>query len=437
MMYILYLIILLVILYIAYYLFRDIISPSFILTGMYILSIVAAMIGFFSWNNEKDLFLITLFIGVMGILSFLLGEYIARNFLKKKKNKSKSVYNIKVSVNDYTIILLITLMIVTIALTIYEIKQLCLNYGFDSNNLFDMLYFYRKSNNLLAGGNLNAVYDLNFITKQLLKFCFAFTVFLEFFFASNILKHESIKKSILYLFGILIGFACTLLTTGRSMFFHLIIAQIIIFAILIYKRDNTFSEFIKKYKILIACAPVFCIILLYLLMPLLGRKNPGGLIESTSFALGTHIPALNKIIVDPNADKIYKNKHLTFENFYMTLNKIGIHNNYTKSEDMWYRFGRYSSNTFTSLYRYYHDYDIFGVVILQFIFGFIITKLYLLARKNILGLIIYAYFFYTVVDQIRGDQFYGLITSSTVAYLTIIFCLYYILIYRSTAKNEK
>ena len=86
-----------------------------------------------------------------------------------------------------SIILLITLMIVTIALTIYEIKQLSLNYGFDSNNLFDMLYFYRKSNNLLAGGNLNAVYDLNFITKQLLKFCFAFTVFLEFFFASNIL----------------------------------------------------------------------------------------------------------------------------------------------------------------------------------------------------------------------------------------------------------
>lgn len=377
---------------------------------------------------------------IIGILSFFFGEIVVRKLKKSKKentkvNEKSNNENITQQRKKRIWIIIYFIMIITFFFTIHEIKNICLNYGYKGNNFFEMLKYYRMKNDLLSGGNINAAYDLNFITKQLLKFCFVSTVFIEYFLSENIIAHKSYKINLFYIFGFILGLSCSLLTTGRSMFFHLIVSFLIMLLIMIEREKGPITPFLKKHSKLIIFIPIVCIMLLYFLLPILGRTNNGGMIESTSFSIGAHIPSLNKILRDTVDDEILRNKKLTFNNFYNFLANQGIIKNYIKPLNVWYRFGRYSSNTFTSLYAYYHDYGIFGVIILQMIFSIIINIIYIKAKKNNFELIIYSYFFYTIIDQIRGDQFYGLLTSSTIAYLLLIIILYYLLIYEGNYKN--
>lgn len=173
-------------------------------------------------------------------------------------------------------------------------------------------------------------------------------------------------------------------------------------------------------------------------MPLLGRTNTGGMIESTSFAIGTHIPTLNRGLRDKTDDMILNGINLTFNNAQQSLSRLGLIKNYKNSINIWYRFKNYSSNTFTSLYAYNHDYGIIGVFILQFLFGFIVTRIYLSIKKNsnLLALIFYSYFFYTIIDQVRGDQVYGLINIASIAFILIIYFVYFQLFYVKQITKE-
>ncbi len=426
---------------ISYFKFKkDILSPFFITCCVYLLSILCAIVGLFYWNDVLNLHFNTFFAIILGLTSFLIGELLARYIYKNETiiTNNSSIFSRIRKISMKKVLFLIFLLIICIIYIIFQIKKVCALYGF-SSNFSDMLYFYRKTNNLLAGGNYQVTYDINFLAKQCLKFCYVVCIFFELLFVNSLLNKEIKRKKIIYFFGMILSLLASLLSTGRSIFMHLIIAFLFIFIVL-YRKKYTDKKSFKKMIKYIFLMGITSICLLFALMPLLGRETKGNMIDSISFALGAHIPSFDKKINDKlnYESTIYYSKTVTFNNFYLFLYKNNLISNFNQSNAVWYSFGDYSSNTYTSLSSYYNDYGFFGIIILQFLFGFIVSYLYLtvINKENLLLFIVYSYFFYTVVDQFRGDQFYSLLTPSTLGYLGLLTIVYFYIFRFKTKKDS-
>lgn len=415
-------------------LFKDVLSPSLMTMIMFFVTIIFALVGLFTWNDVKDIDINLYIIIIIGLISFNFGELCIRKCSDKVETNCKEKENSKFlrinQVGYIKCVIVICILLFTIIYTFLQIKDICRNYGYINNSIAGMLKFFRVQNDMLSGGNISAEYDLNFVSKQLIKLSYVLTVYFEYIFVNAIMLKEKKKKILLYSIPILLGMICTLLSTGRSIFFHMVVAFVVIIAILYKEKCGNKFIITKKTIKFIVITVVVVISLLYGLMPLLGRTDTGGLIESTSFALGVHIPTFNKIIIEENTKNVIpEDIKLTFNNLYQTLYRLNIVDDFKESMNVWYSFGTYSSNTYTALYSQYHDYGIVGIIVLQFIFGFLSSYIYITTvnKKSVLLLVFYSYFFYTVVDQIRGDQFYSLFTSATIAYIALIVIVYYLL----------
>lgn len=425
----------------AYKTFRkDILSPTIITTVSFTIAILCAIVGLLSWNYVGNLSISTIFLIYMGIFSFFLGEYCCRKFYTKKFDNIKTKEGIKInSISRIVLFAMLVLVIFTTILLYFEIKNICAKYGYYENSLSKLLSFYRTKTSLFNATALNSSIQVSFIVKQMQKVCNAINIIvfaygINLFFRCKKNNDFSSKKVDLIL---IISIVVTALMQtlffngGRSIMFHYFMAY---FAIFVY-----YYFYIYKHKLdssILKKTIMFMIILLVafnLMLPLLGRQNRHNPITYTSFSLGTSIPSLDLYFQTDNS-KSDNFGEQTFTGIYYTLNKFGIIK-YDKAESHeWYAFdenGKLSSNTFTSLRSYYKDFGFLGVIVLQFVFGFLITLLYLIMknRKSELLFIIYFNYFYILIDQIRDEQFFSLITISTIANIFLIVVTYYFLIF--------
>ncbi|MDO5480780.1 MAG: oligosaccharide repeat unit polymerase [Candidatus Saccharibacteria bacterium] len=126
----------------------------------------------------------------------------------------------------------------------------------------------------------------------------------------------------------------------------------------------------------------------------------------------------------------------TFRGIYQSLNRYHITDKKIVNTHEWTRIGS-SSNVYTALRVYFADFGIFGVLLLEFVFGFFWTISYLLTKnsKNLLLLLIYANYFHILIDQVRDDLFYYNMNTSTLSYF-IIFTILYFLVTKFFIKND-
>lgn len=414
---------------------RDILSPSLISSLIFLFSTICAIFGLSSWNNISlsfDCFML-LFIG---LFSFLIGETIARRVFYRKKIEKDITQSIpketwqQNKISTITLVLLATFAIITTFFLIKEIGDVCAFYGFQGENIMEKLAFYRTKTSLFS--DTTSIRDINFIVKQCWKICSAIGIILFTYF--TILKNSNEKigrKRTLLIFSII---TITLLQSflyngGRSILFHYVISFIGI--TLFYRLTKKQKTLSKKnlQKILVLTSAL--LLIFYLLLPIVGRKTNHGFMEYTSFYLGASIPSLQLYLEESieSSDPIGEE---SFSGVYYTLNKLHIID-YTKAQTHeWRAFadnGTLSSNVYTSIRSYYKDFGIFGVIILQLLFGFIITIFYLKTKhsSNILSSIIYFNYLYILFDQVRDEQFYSLISISSIAQILIIIITFYII----------
>ena len=401
---------------------NDILSPTVISCLMFSFCIFMATLGLFTWNNINNLSTKFIFIITAGLISFFIGELLAR---KNKKSKKIATINFKtMHIKKWQYFLTIIGILLTITLLILEIKRICNFYGFYSNSLPELLAFYRTKIGLFSTDLVKDGVDINFIVKQMKKVCDVLCVIFGYILINNIFSKDKIKNILIIAFPVLLTMLMTLLGSGRSILIHMIVAMFMMFFIL-YKKKNTENNISKKIITIglggaIATLAIFCLVL-----PLVGRKVVGNTFDYITFYIGTPIPSFQLFLDNPPLPAEFGSE--TFSGVYYVLDKIGIINHLQIGSHEWVRFGQYSSNVYMSLRRYYYDFGIVGVILCQFIFGFVISKIYLyIMRKNNLPVfLIYGYFSYILVDQIRDEQFFGLLNSSTIAYVLIILTLYW------------
>ena len=400
--------------------------PSFISCCMFAFCVLLAFIGTFTWNVEKVLSVKLILIIFVGLSSFIIGEIVARESTKtNKKNDNKENANKKVDIkvikiDTWKLVLTIIGCILTAILLISEIKRICSFYGFESNSLPKILSFYRTKIGLFSTALIDDGIDINFIVKQMKKVCDVSCIIFMYIVANNILAKDKMKNIIVYCIPMTLTLFMTLLGSGRSIMMHMLVGFIMVYLI-IFRNQN--HKFTKKHIAIMISILFLSLLLFYLILPLVGRSTKDNFFEYITFYLGTPIPSFNYFLAHtPIHDHYIGNE--TFSNLYYVLNKINLIDYVKIGSHEWIN----GSNVYTSFRRYYFDFGIIGVMLCQFIFGFVSSKIYLKIKdlKNIPLLIIYGYFAYILIDQIRDEQFFGLFSLATFAYVILILLLYWI-----------
>lgn len=415
----------------------DLLSPTVISCVVFTFSVLLSCIGLTSWNHHEHLNGMLIAIFLTGLFCFYLGEILARKlFFKNHKipnnRKPKPLQPLKIK--KWLLVVTIIFVVSTIIVLIFEIKRVCAAYGFESNSIPKLLAFYRSKTALFSSEILEGGADIGFLAKQMKKVVDAICLIFTYVVVRNVIARQKKTKIILPAVILLLCYLSSFLSSGRSLLMHFLVALVIIALLLFYKTQKP-AEIRQNNRRLIPILCATCIIVLaifYAVLPLTGRSTQGeSATEYISFYLGTSVPSFNSKVhhVESKSDD-YLIGEKTFDGLYQTFNRYGIID-YTKpTSNEWVWFKNFKSNVYTSFFSYYYDFGFLGVIVLQFIFGLVISYLYLYARyaKNTFLLLIYANYTYILIDQIRDDHFYGLISSSTIVYLMIIYCLYYIYI---------
>ena len=434
----------------AYKIFKkDLLSPTFISALMFLLAVSCAIVGLFSWNYVKELSLQTILIFIAGLTAFGIGEVIARSI---HKNKTKSVEQkveqkteVEFNLSNKVLVVILLLVLLSTALMISEIIRVCATYGYTSNSFLKVLAFYRSKTGLFSDAAFSSE-GVNVIVRQLWKVGGAINIILFYYGFQKILrlKKKINKKEIVLIALILVVtlFQTFLFNGGRSIFFHYIVAYIAIalFVLFVKGRKNITKSMVRRGAGIVAAL----LVVFYLILPIVGRSTRHGFFEYTTFSLGTAVPSFELYMNDdeqPDEGSKYIGEE-TFSGVYYTLNKVGLIKYAKAQSHEWRSFaddGTLSSNTYTSLRTYYKDFGMLGVIILQFIFGLVVTLIYLKVKESgsMLACVIYFSYFYILIDQIRDEQFYSLISISTLANIGFTVITYYVIKSLGSSKNEK
>lgn len=432
----------------AYRLFdKEVLSPTLITCAAFLVSTILAMIGLLSWNDQGYLRASTMAICILGIVSFFTGELISRIIFKCESKKDNSRKNRTIHIRTIVYILITIFIIVATIILIAEIKRVCFSFGFESGSLPETLAFYRSKTSLFSNELNSAGVDIGFIPKQMKKVVDCLFIIFAFIATNNFLSNKKNKRD--YIYPLIICAICTpssfLGNGGRAMLMHMIISFVMIAAILfqvLHKKTKTPVANKKKLIITICCAALLSGLIFYSTTSIVGRNNNNSdIVQYMSFYLGTPIASMNKKITENNIehDKIGEK---TFYGVYSTLDRYGIIEYDEPNSNDWVTHNGYHSNVYTSFWSEYYDFGIFGVIILQAIFGFCSGLMYVMVTKkdNIYPLLVYAFYAYVLIDQIRDNHFYSLFSSTTIVYLVIIYCLYFLLIkkdYKWIKSNKK
>ena len=405
----------------------DWMSPGFVTCAVYGVSVVMAIIGFLSWNKDFGLSGITVGIVTAGLVGVVAGDLIARWLLGKMKISMKLKQKKVVEVPKWVCIATIGLMLLTIILTYFEIRRICLYYDHNPTGITDMLAFYRTKTLLFDAEATTSGVKINFIVDQLQKICYLASVFNMVFLVSS-WKRKKGKidrtRRIMYIIIILLGMVLAFLTTSRSMMVHFAVAFVVIWIIefMIEKKIRWKKALRRGALIGIVALTVF-----YILTPLIGRDNKMNMVEYISFYLGTPISSLNKVVKEEEMKSTVIGER-TFYGIHYTLARVGITKKYPAQKRKGVVYDGYGGNNmFSSFGMYYLDFGVYGVVGLSLMFGFITTLIYIFARRNWHNLfvaVLFAYYYYVMIDQIRGDLFFNLLSISTLTYFAIAYVMY-------------
>lgn len=422
---------------ISYFIFeKDILSPSVITCCIYLISTIIAGFSklFDLWNfvEIKDTTVMLIFVGV---LSFIIGEYITRRINKMRKKKeslgAENKENKKGKIIDLSIIKIMCtyiFFVATLIIIYLEMAKITGIYG----NISQMINAYRNDSPLFNSDN-NTI-SVSTFAMQLYRMSEILAAILIYIVINNLVLKDKIKNNIKYLIGILIACIITLLLSGRSALVKFIIEAIIIYIIQYhkYQKEKIKKKVIAKFLVIgiAIILPIF-----YIIMPLIGRSQESNFVSYMTFYLGSPIPSLDEII---QRGEIGNNKYFgqeTFLGIESILDRLGVIDYYTPYQRQWIGFNNLSSNVFTGIKSYYSDFGILGIIICQILFAGVFTQLYINAKNNKKAIytIFYAFNAIMIVDQYRSEKLFARFLSLD----TIIYTIYLIIAMKILFKKEK
>jgi oligosaccharide repeat unit polymerase len=406
----------------------DILSPWVVTCGMFILSTGVVLLNVWKWGTSYHLY--SIIIIVSALLFFGLGEFFSKGIIILRgknslilKEKLK-LYPIKIHNNS-----VIFISFIMFALLIFDFVatyKLSLQGGNPGG--FDLMLKYAR----YSQGTLGL--SKGIIITRLIPLNQAFGYFFTYVYLYNRILF-GIRMNKLILLPVIIYAGTAVLSTGRTSFMRILIFAVITAAIL-FKSKNGWSN--KNTSKIVKRATIG-LIAFFFIFTFAGRLTGKGLyntpLEVISYYTGSSILLLDRYLVREAVENEYFGSH-TLYGLYNILRGIGFNIPMFKPPLEMEYIPHFYSNLYTSLRRYIQDFNVGGMLFIQFCLGAIYGGAYTRIRmenKMGLSLFIYATLFYPVIESAIEERF----LIDVMTFTNLFGVLLMVIVYKSLVKKDE
>lgn len=397
---------------------KDIISPWFLTCLSFFASVFFLILVSPTWgiNVQSN----TVWIILSAVAFFGVGEVLAQTLWNRAGYKSVRYFNcensyIPVSSLKYGLVLAAE----TAMLALYIYKSFVLvKSQFVSSQLSEMMAYLRF---LL----IHTDASLGLLGIMCYYLGFSFSLVAAFVLINNLLVIKRWEKKNLLLAGMILeGFVFLFFSASRYVFIIYLVAVAIIYINRLRATGST-------RKIVNIKGMSYAIILgvlglsLFFVIGLFVGKNTGNAFDAVAAYVASPIAALNEFI-NGNGQGSQGWGGETLLGVRNMLRRFGFEVQTQSRMLEFIEFGNgdnYTTNVYTSLRRYLNDFGFAGMCMVQMLFGFVFSLLYMVSfnKKKSVFIILYAYLNYKLVLQFFDEEF--LTTFVSIDEILSIICL--------------
>lgn len=394
---------------------RDILAPPVLMSGMFIISTLFALINAKNWNIDYS-FLSTFYI-LSGIVIFSLPILFMAN---KIPSNTEKVLDRKIEIATWKILFAIVLGLIIVYLYRKEMLQLAAQAGYNGQSL---QWFIRNTT------NYEGVLEFSSSIRLLVRFIDITAYIFMFTLINNFIYNNKKAKDLLLIIPILIFIYKTSLTGGRQDILKLIFAGVVQTYIL-QKAKGGWNKVISGKYIFIGLSGILLgIPSFYYGLFLVGRTTTRSMMESVSTYIGGPIQHFNQYIQNP----ISPSQYFGSETLIPILNMLGNAGiiDYKATVHLEFRkLGVTIGNVYTFFRRPLHDFGPIGMYIFVFLIGIFFGILYYIVIRSKsrctlwdINLMVYSYLFYWIF--LSSIEQYSMTIISVFTFIAIV--LFYLL----------
>ena len=418
---------------ISYIIVKDIFHPICLMCLTFSLSVFCAIINIEKWTI--DLSGKTILIIIIGIISFLIPGFISNKKYKTNPDRLKESNYIDYN-QTIMFILVIIQSIITILFTLWTAKNVG---GIEKILDISAMSKFRFEKAFDQEINLPSYLSQGIKFTKALIYIFSFAEIHNKILSNK--KREKKKISFLYIASLLMFTIQTILSGGRSDLVVLFIAILTMaFMFDCYYSNKAGVKFGKNIvKIIIITSVILYVF--SITRSLVGRTADDNFIDYVTRYFGGPIELFDLYIKDPIAKSNVFGKE-TFFGINKFLGQVGIINfPYTLHLEFRSVNGKILGNVYTCFRRLYQDFGYFGVISLNLLFGWIMTKYYNIIKnsKKIGKLSIFIIFYFMIIHCVIlapfSDFFFSTVLS--INYINIVSYMLVIITLLTKVRNKR
>lgn len=420
-------------LFFSYYLNRkEVISPSVICCGMYVLSTLLLVLYAQKWEFKMEI--VTLVYILMALVAVCIGEQLAKKFKITKRKNHSAIRNETgvITYSKFIQFMLFCFVCLTAILYLYELKNLVA-----SSSISGAAYsFLMQARWTMIVDNVSIASYVQFMLTASEAIACIYT----YIFLHNLILSKKFDKNILFLGIDIVYIIASFMTTGRSKMLNFCIYIIILFVLLTAKRKNwNYNRNIKIFsKIFLVC--VVAIALFYIAGTLTEKtSNYDNLMDNFANYFSSSIYAFNEYVKDPSSFSSANSFFgcYTLSGVHSFLRGLGfdIPDNIIALE--YIKCGGYNTNIYTPIRRYIQDFGAIGMMLNMMFLGFFYEKLLMKCKNNNvtpLTFIFTAYFFFPLFFISIEERFFMDVILTRSLHTIVFMYLIYIVVIKQTFK---
>lgn len=403
----------------------DFLAPSLLGCYMFLLSSIAALIGNIQW--QADINALTMFTIIIFLLSIFFGENLARKLRVIPNTKLSKMRRMGISGHAYIRISTFGLLalVLVAGITYFMFYNAILTFSYRYGNPYGASHMLKYARiGMREGGDLN----LGFVLTQSIQLCKFLSYVFVYILINNILSYR--KVNLLMVVYVFEAWAMNALTSSRGGFINFISAYLIILFCCIMKRYKwNFKKSIVKFIMYAVVALIVFFYVFSLLGNFTGKTaQANGAINQIITYVGGGIISYNdflsKYSVSTPVDAYESVSGIT-----ELLGYIGIKFDNRIVDLEYFSSGILSTNVYTPLRRYIHDFTYIGMVIIGCAIGFFYGTFYKLVKTSrsdySFALLLYAGLIYPLFYISVDDMFMrGVFSAGTIYMLAYFFVIW-------------
>lgn len=412
--------------FMTYYLCgRDLLAPPVIMTGMFIIGSMFALLNSIEWEIDYSWKAYALI--VTGIVAFDVPFFVHYQNSLRFQHKSETCKTRIIHIEKWKIILTILTDLLLLIVYCQSVNSLVRAGGYSGANV--QLYFRNVT-------GYEGTESLNTVIKQLVKIIDVTAYIFTFVFVNNVVTYKfKRKKYLVYLLPAVMFVLKAFLSGGRQDMLRIIAFFVIVTYILNCQKVGWNKNISIKYICIIVTAFMIVLPAFYYALSLAGRSTTRTMFQMISTYIGGPIQHFNQYIQEPSNPGKYWGTE-TFTPILNLLNALGVIEFHETIHLEVRRLGITSGNVYTFFRRPLHDFGLIGMYLFTMLISIFFSRMYFFWIKykapsynTDFHIIIYAYFMYWIVLSSIDQLAMSYISVYTLVTLMLMYLMWKFYIY--------